>query len=225
VTGLFAGKAKPPERPSSTRQRVTDELRAALISGELRPGQIYSAPQLAGQLGTSATPIREAMLDLVREGMVEVVRNTGFRVTALSDKELDELAELRMLIEVPTMGAIAEACTGAIAEQVEALREIARELVRAADTSSLIDFMRLDTEFHVAFLTLHGSGHLVDQVVQLRYRSRLYGLEALAAAGKLTQTTEEHERMVDLALARDRAGMERLMRAHIGRTRGEWANR
>lgn len=221
---LSTGRARPPERPASVRQRVTEELRAALISGELRPGQIYSAPQLASEFGTSATPIREAMLDLVREGMVEVVRNTGFRVTALSDKELDELAELRVLIEVPVMGSVAAACDGPLRERVEALRETARDLIAAARTGSMIEFMRLDTEFHGAFLSLHGNRQLVDQAVQLRHRSRLYGLEALAAAGRLEHVAREHERMVDVALDRDRAGMERLMREHIGRTRKEWAD-
>ncbi|MYU15745.1 FCD domain-containing protein [Streptomyces sp. SID8361] len=210
---------------AAVRERVTAELRAALISGDLKAGEVYSAPSLAGRLGVSATPVREAMQDLAREGMVEVVRNTGFRVTELSDRELDELAEIRTFIEVPAMGLVAENCVGDVAERVEELRETARELVRAANTASMVEFMRLDTEFHTAFLALHGNRRLVEEVTQLRYRSRLYRLEALARAGTLEQTTREHEQMVDLALARDRMGMERLMRAHIGHTRGEWAQR
>ncbi|MEV7086554.1 GntR family transcriptional regulator [Streptomyces sp. NPDC093085] len=210
---------------ATVRERVTAELRAALISGDLRPGEVYSAPSLATRLGVSATPVREAMQDLAREGMVEVVRNTGFRVTELSDRELDELAEIRTFIEVPAMGLVAEKCSGAVAARVEELRETARELVRAANTLSMTEFMRLDTEFHIAFLSLHGNRRLVEEVARLRYRSRLYGLEALARAGRLELTSREHERMVDLALARDRAGMERLMRLHIGHTRREWAQR
>ncbi|MFF4607591.1 GntR family transcriptional regulator, partial [Streptomyces sp. NPDC001339] len=59
------------------RDQVSHALRAALISGELRPGVVYSAPTLAGDFGISATPVREAMLDLAREGLVEPVRNKG----------------------------------------------------------------------------------------------------------------------------------------------------
>ena len=69
----------------SYRERVVDALRAALIAGELRPGEVYSAPALAGRFGVSATPVREAMLDLVREGLVDTVPNKGFRVTAVSN--------------------------------------------------------------------------------------------------------------------------------------------
>ena len=72
------------------RDQVADALRAALIAGELEPGEVYSAPVLAVQFGVSATPVREAMLDLVREGLVDIVPNKGFRVTAVSERQLDE---------------------------------------------------------------------------------------------------------------------------------------
>src|ERR1044071_1524224 len=92
---------------SSLRDEVVRILQAAIVTGDLRPGITYSAPQLAQQLGVSATPVREAMLQLVNDGLITTVRNKGFRVVELSDKELDEITELRRLIEVPTVGAIA----------------------------------------------------------------------------------------------------------------------
>ncbi len=88
------------------RDQVAHALRAALISGELQPGLVYSAPALAADFGISATPVREAMLDLAREGLVEPVRNKGFRVTEVSGRDLDQYTELRALIEVPTVGAV-----------------------------------------------------------------------------------------------------------------------
>src|ERR671911_3059487 len=86
-------------RRTSLREQVADALRAAVVSGEMKPGHVYSAPALAAQFGVSATPVREAMLDLAKEGLVEAVRNKGFRVTALSGRDLDELTEIRRLIE------------------------------------------------------------------------------------------------------------------------------
>src|SRR4051794_17309245 len=93
------------------RDKVTHALRAAMISGEMRPGRVYSAPALAADLGVSATPVREAMLDLAGEGLVEAVRNRGFRVTELTDRDLDEYTEVRALIEVPTVGRVARTAT------------------------------------------------------------------------------------------------------------------
>ncbi len=89
------------------RDQVADALRAALVAGEMRPGVVYSAPALAARFGVSATPVREAMLDLAKEGLVTAVRNKGFRVTELSDRDLDDITALRALIEVPTIGQIA----------------------------------------------------------------------------------------------------------------------
>ena len=105
-------------RATSLRDQVSESIRAGLISGELAPGQIYSAPQLAAQMGVSATPVREAMLYFEREGMVTKMRNTGYKVTELSDDILDGAAEARILLEVPTMAKVVRICTGAIAEKV-----------------------------------------------------------------------------------------------------------
>lgn len=207
------------------REQVGEALRASLITGRMRPGEVYSAPKLAAEFGVSATPVREAMLDLVSEGLVEVVRNKGFRVTQLSDQELDALAELRGLIEIPVMGSVAEQCDGPMAAEVERLRAVARRITKAAAEADLLTYTEADNEFHIRFLELHGNPHVVSVVRDLRRRSRLFGLEALAEAGVLAQMSEEHEQMVDAALRRDGDAMRSLMTQHIGHVRAAWAGR
>lgn len=209
----------------SLRAQVADALRALLISGRMRPGVLYSAPQLAARFGVSATPVREAMLDLVSEGLVEVVRNKGFRVTDLDDAQLDAMAELRLLIEVPVMGFVAKACTAETAAKVEGLRPLTSMITEAAERGDLITYIEADTEFHLSFLALHGNPQVVAVVRDLRSRSRLYGLEALAGTGLMRTLCQEHEQMVDAALARDAAGMRRLVTRHIGHVRSVWAGR
>ena len=68
------------EQVSSLRDRIGESLSAAIISGELAPGTLVSVPSLAVQFAVSATPVREAMLDLEQRGFVTSVRNKGFRV-------------------------------------------------------------------------------------------------------------------------------------------------
>lgn len=208
---------------ASLREQVAEALRALLVSGRMRPGVVYSAPKLAAEFGVSATPVREAMLDLVSEGLVDVVRNKGFRVTHLSDAELDAMAELRAIIEVPVMGLVAEACEGEMAEAVKALRPIADAISDAAKRKDLVSYVELDTEFHVRFLQLHGNDYVVSVIRDLRNRSRLYGLEALAGTGLMLQLIQEHQQMVDAALRRDGDGMRALMTQHIGHVRSVWA--
>jgi DNA-binding GntR family transcriptional regulator len=207
----------------SLRQQVGHALRAALVAGEIRPGVLYSAPNLAERFGVSATPVREAMLDLASEGLVEAVRNKGFRVTELSDEDLDEITQIRMLIEVPTVGEVARRCDESIAPQVEALREIAREIEALAVKRDLIRYVEVDRRFHLALLAIGGNRHLVEIIGNLRARSRLYGLQELADRGQLGNSAREHEQLVDLVLKRDAEGASDLMRSHIGHVRGAWA--
>lgn len=208
----------------SLRQQVAHALRAALVAGEMRPGVLYSAPALAEKFGVSATPVREAMLDLAGEGLVEAVRNKGFRVTELSDRELDEITQLRMLIEVPTVGEVARLCDEELAPKAEALRQSAREIEALAEERDLIRYVEVDRQFHLALLALAGNRHIVEVIGNLRARSRLYGLHQLADRGQLAASAREHEELVDLILARDVEGAERLMAQHIKHVRGDWAD-
>jgi DNA-binding GntR family transcriptional regulator len=208
----------------SIRGQVAQALRAALVAGQMRPGVLYSAPALAAEFGVSATPVREAMLDLTKEGLVEAVRNKGFRVTELSDRELDEISAIRALIEVPTVAKIARHSGDEIRPQLEALRGVAREIERSASTGELIGYVELDRRFHLELLALAGNAHLVAVVGELRARSRLYGLQQLVDRGELTHSAREHEQILDLVLAGDAKAAAALMRRHIGHVRGSWAS-
>ena len=203
------------------RDQITQTLRAAVISGELRPGEVYSAPSLAAQFGVSATPVREAMLDLVKEGLIDTVRNKGFRVTEPSEKDLDDLSELRALIEVPTIRRIAEA--GVDPAVIAELRPLALGLERAAAEHDLIAHVATDMQFHLRLLEQAGNPQLVETVRALRARSRIYGLAGLAERDELIPSSAEHAELLDLIEARDAAGAEALMDRHIRHVRGIWA--
>jgi DNA-binding GntR family transcriptional regulator len=205
---------------TSLRQQVGNALRAAMISGQLRPGVVYSAPALATTFGVSATPVREAMLDLAKEGLVEAVRNKGFRVTELSERDLDELTELRMLIEVPTTAALAGLLdAGALAE----LRTLAAAIEAGAADGDLVAYLEADRQFHLTLLGHAGNRHLVELVGELRSRARLYGLARLADSGVLVGSAREHGALLELIERGDTEGTEALIRRHIRHVRGAWA--
>ena len=212
-TDLGAGRER-------LRDQVSHALRAALISGELRPGMVYSAPTLAEDFGISATPVREAMLDLAREGLVEPVRNKGFRVTEVSERDLDQYTEIRALIEIPTVGRVTHSATR---EELEALRPVAEEIVRAARDHDLIGYLEADRQFHLSLLAFSGNERLVETVGDLRKRSRLYGLTALNERGDLIPSAEEHLELLDLMLAGDAKKAEKCMARHLGHVRSLWA--
>jgi len=205
-------------RRQNVRELIAQALRAALVTGEMRPGVVYSAPTLADRFGVSPTPVREAMLDLAKEGLVTAVRNKGFRVTELSERELDEITEVRALVEVPTVGRVAASPEGA-----ERLRPLAEAVVAAAEAADILGYVRADTAFHLELLALAGNAHLVEVARDLRHRSRLYGLPSLAERGELLPSAQEHLQLLDLVIGGDVQGAEALMRHHLRHVRGIWA--
>ena len=205
----------------SLRDEITELLRAAVMAGELEPGVVYSAPSLAEQFGVSATPVREAMLDLSKEGLVEIVRNKGFRVTRLSAAELDDVTELRALVEIPTMRRLAE--EGIAAADLARLRPLAAEIEEAARRRDFVAHVATDLEFHLALLDLAGNPRITELVRSLRMHSRLYGLRDETHRDALFASWHEHAELLDRIEARDGPGAEAVMRSHIGHVRGIWA--
>ncbi|WP_432891618.1 GntR family transcriptional regulator [Kribbella sp. CA-245084] len=202
------------------RDSVANALRAAVISGELKPGEVYSAPTLGARFGVSATPVREAMLDLVREGLVISLRNKGFRVTEVSDEDLDNVAAVRQLIEPPTIRDVVPVIPTA---DYPRLRRLAEDIVVAAQAGDLIAYIEADRVFHVTLLAYSGNQKLVDVVSDLRSQTRLLGLTPLVESGRLLPSATEHHELMDMVEAGDGKGAEQLMRQHIGHVRGLWA--
>lgn len=200
----------------SLRDQVTQALHSAVVTGELRPGVVYSAPALAADFGVSATPVREAMLDLAKEGLIEIVRNKGFRIVELSEQDMAEFAEVRELLEIPAVVLVA---ARADPHDLEALRDAAEETVRAAIEGDVLGYLEADHEFHHEMLALHGNRHLVVTVRDLRRRARLFGVTALVEAGRLVDSAKEHGQLLDAMLARDLPVVRELAALHIGRVR------
>ncbi|MEU4641475.1 GntR family transcriptional regulator [Micromonospora sp. NPDC023814] len=208
-------------RRENLRDRTRDALRAAIISGELKPGVVYSAPALGAQLGVSPTPVREAMLDLVKAGLVIPHPNKGFRITEISEEDLDNLAAVRLLIEPPT---VRDAVTVIPKEDLPELRALAQAIVDAAERGDLVGYIEADHVFHLTLLGYSRNRFLVDVVADLRSQTRLLGLTPLLRSGRLGRSAAEHHELLDFVEARDPVGAELLMQRHIGHVRGLWAS-
>ncbi|MEV6804162.1 GntR family transcriptional regulator [Streptomyces sp. NPDC017248] len=156
-------------RRSSVRGQILHALRTALVTGDLKPGEVYSAPVLGERFGVSATPVREAMQQLALEGAVEVVPNRGFRVVERGARELAELAEVRALIEVPVLLRLARTVP---AERWAGLRPLAEETARAAATGCPAAYAESDRAFHRALLALAGNEQLLRIAEDLHRRAQ-----------------------------------------------------
>lgn len=217
-----AGEAREAAKPTipaqkvlrhSVRGQILEALRAALVDGELVPGEIYSGPALGERFGVSATPVREAMQQLALEGAVECLPNRGFRVLSRTPRALAELAEVRALLEVPVMLRLAGAVPAAT---WESLRPAALATAEAAAAGDLPGYAEADRAFHRAVLSLADNGQLVRIAEELHRRAQwpLPGAPRVRRAD-LVADAAEHSALLDALIERDLPVVESLVREHF----------
>jgi DNA-binding GntR family transcriptional regulator len=206
----------------SLREQARKVIRGLIITGQMQADQLYSVPRLAIELGVSATPVREALLDLAREGLLEAVRNRGFRVVALSSNELKDIYAIRTMLEVPSVAEIARA--GLAPSQLAELRELAAATKRAADAGNLIEFLETDRTFHVELIATLGNKPLAELVETLRDRVRLQAFKRGSSLEYIAQSAAEHFQLLDFLSKQDEAGAVAVMRRHLERSRHVWSD-
>lgn len=200
------------ELSRSTLKDSTEALiRRALLSGTMRPGEIYSANGLAARLGVSNSPAREAMMSLANKGLLELVRNRGFRVVELTDRDKQEVYDLRRLIEVEAVRRVAAA--GVTAEQAALLRALTEQTVDAAAADGLVEYLEADQRFHVALVDMLRNTRWTAIVENLRDQSRINGSYRLQERGLLESSAAEHRGITEAVVAGDpELAAERMIR-------------
>ncbi|HEX6845228.1 MAG TPA: GntR family transcriptional regulator [Actinomycetota bacterium] len=210
TTGAPVFTARPDRRKMT--DWVWEELREAIIELRLRPGEPLREVALAEQLGVSKTPLREAFTRLEQEGLVETTSFKGAVVTGYSERDLQEIYELRALLEGAAARAAAERSTPAT---IDALRDVvarSRELRDAGDLVGLADLLGEFDTIVYAQVTNERIGALIDN---LRAHLTRIGKLTEAIPGRVVASVEEHAAIVDAIAARDGAEAERAIRAHI----------
>lgn len=207
------------DKVASLRERVRETLAAAIVSGELAPGVMVTVPVLAAEFEVSATPVREAMLDLEQRGFVQSVANKGFRVTEVSQQDLQEIIEIRTLLEAPIMAALCHTMTP---EEMPRWRHLADLISKHADAGNLAEFLEADREFHLGLIGLHGNRRLVAMVKELRSQTRMIGLAKMTNTPELSKSGREHHDMLDLMESGDEVALRALMATHFAHVLAWW---
>ncbi|NKQ59403.1 GntR family transcriptional regulator [Amycolatopsis sp. K13G38] len=202
----------------SLRDQALSVIRQQVVTGDIVPGKIYSAATIASQLGVSNSPVREAMLTLVNQGVMEAVRNRGFRLIPLSDKDRHDIYELRVMLEVPAMGRLA----GLHPAIDQKFGELASDTVVSAVNGDMVRYLEADRQFHLGLLSMLGNNRLVDIVGDLRDRTRLVGVRKLSETGQLEHSAREHHTLLAALGKGDSAAAEEVMLQHLNHIQGDW---
>jgi DNA-binding GntR family transcriptional regulator len=203
-------------RPKSLKDLVVDELRARIIDGRLRLGAALSENALAAELGLSKTPVREALLQLKLERLVEVLPQRGTYVFRLAADQVAPITELREVLEVAALNMAMARHRAAV---VDALGEIADAMSKALKSGDTIAYQELDGQYHQTIIDLSGNPYFADAYGQIGFR--IQALRArLSNETRLNRLSmKDHREMLRLVKAGDGPAAEALMRKHINNTK------
>jgi DNA-binding GntR family transcriptional regulator len=207
------------EEIATIADRVYDQVRQAIVRGEIPPGSKISEPALAARYGISRGPLREAMRRLESTNLVERRPNLGARVITLSNDQLLEIYVIREALEGMAARIAAERMSEAAIAELKALLTRHRSDIAQADWQ--IYFQEEgDLDFHFRIVQGSGNRRLIDILCNdLYHLARMYRCQFGMKSDRAADALKEHELVVDAIAERDGELAEWLMRRHIRASR------
>lgn len=189
-------------------------IRAGILSGEFARGQRLREEELAERVGVSRTPVREALRRLDAEGLIDFTPNRGARVTAWSERELEDLYEARALLEGYGARLAAMRITG---EELDHLAMVAAKMAALAesDPKPADELTALNGEFHRAIVIASRNSQLDSLVRGLMDVPLIYRTFQRYSPERMRASQFHHNELVDALRAKDGEWAEAVMRAHI----------
>lgn len=172
------------DRPLSLTEQAVEALRSSIISGDLVPGRLYTATELGRELNVSRGPIREALHELARRGLVEIAPNRGARIRNTSVTALLEIFQVRLMLEVPLARRATQLKDEVTSAAVEDAFEAFRKAAVAGDSNEVL---RADRDFHQALL---GGAHN-EKAMQLLREQRDFVLSTGVGTVPTSRTPQE----------------------------------
>jgi DNA-binding GntR family transcriptional regulator len=201
------------KHPVPVRERVYERIKTSILSGHLNPGEKLTEEHLAKTLGVSRTPVREALHKLESEGLIKVRKKRGFVVSRDSKEEVEELFELRSILEGYTLRVISESISEETLYQLEAFIRNAEEGLKR---KKIEDVFKWNTRFHD---TLHelvvNKTRLHRLIVNIRKYVLRHRKDTLQYPDGGRRSVEGHKKIVMALKLKDSDLCERVMREHI----------
>lgn len=199
--------------PVPVRERAYEHLKASILAGRFSPGERLTEEHLAKQLGISRTPIREALHKLESEGLIKPLASRGFIASQDSKEEIDELFEIRAVLEGYALRVICGRITDAVLEELEKAVEQAQD---ALARKSLDEVFQWNTRFHdMLHELITDRRRLYQQMVTMRQYVLRYRKNTLQYPDGGGRTVDGHRKILLALRLRDPDLCERVMRDHI----------
>ena len=205
----------PISRTKSLKEKAYDILKELILTGRLEQGKLHNEKRLAEVLGVSRTPVREALLELSREGMVSFVPSKGVKIRKITTKQVKEVFELRRIIEGYIIKSISKQLTPADLKKIE---KILSKQDRSASKDEEVTFIEMDKEFHLFMASKMGNEQIETILQNLRDQIHLMGIRAIKDSPRSQQVLKEHQRIFSALKKKDaKRSHDELMR-HLNNT-------
>lgn len=194
---------------------VYEQLYNAILSGRFKPGEHLVLEDLADEMGTSRTPLREAIRRLQTEGLVEFTPHRGAAVTELSVEELIELYHIRSVLDGLAARLAAENLSEKDLRRLEDITVRSEKRLNPLNPEGFEDFNR---DFHE--IIYHGANapRLYEMIASLYAQARRHRHLSLLSPGRISEILSEHRKILNALIARDAAAAERYAREHHDNT-------
>lgn len=206
----------------SSADRVTRELRQAIVMNEFVPGQRLAAESLVDRFDVSPTPLREAFARLAGEGFVEYQPQRGVRVAGLSIEQMNEIYELREMLEPMAIQRSTDARDDEwlveVTAKYEAMVRLGDTDVLALDPLSYDEYEEAHTAFHEATMSRCGSSWLIRLSTMLIHHSRRFRQASIPLRPR-EDITREHRAIFDACRSFDGESAAAAYLQHIQHTR------
>jgi len=199
--------------PKTRQEAAAERLREGIISGRHRPGERLKQRDLAHEFGCSVIPIREALQQLAMEGFVVLDPQKGARVVDLNSRTLEEIYEVRMMMEGRAARRAAERMTPQAAARISAILD---KMDRPDLTHT--EWLALNLEFHDSLYACADQEFLRRTVASLRRSLEPYLRLDLAKVADYAPGRREHRQIFEACLRKDGEAAERCTIAHLSRS-------
>lgn len=197
------------EKHLTLREKILENIRDAIISGSMVPGSRVSEPELAERYGISRTPIREAFRQLESEGYLTVIPRKGAVVSSFAQKDVEEFYAIKSILEGY---AARRACRNLTEREIDRLESINERLAEMAQQDDVRHFFRVHNDFHDLFIKAADNEKLRDMINGLVTRFQRLRLMSLSLPGRMSQSVQEHRKIIAAFRARDCETAEGLVR-------------
>jgi DNA-binding GntR family transcriptional regulator len=200
----------------SIRRKVYNHLREQILSGQIAPQQRLIETKIAREIGTSRTPVREALHNLEVEGLIESIPRVGYRVKFLNPTEVEEICAIRATIE----GLAADwAMNKAPGKLVTELKRNIAQSEKAIARGAVKDFVELDAQFHESIARLSGGQRLLELAQTLRRHMLRYRIESIYTLDNVRRAIDGHKGILRAIEKADRPGVGQAISAHLDQSK------